>query len=92
MAFAGLHPADGPFVLSDGSSLRIWITREGGQDLGAQWAQPNSIGPATLQVGEFAKERRPDPGGRSFTVLYWCTVTNIGGFPALFDLTGGGNV
>jgi hypothetical protein len=92
MAFAGVQPADGPFSLDVRHGLRIWITINGGEDHGAQWAQPNSIGPASLQVGDFGKERRVNPDGRSFSVFYWCTVTNIGDFVALFNMTGGGNV
>jgi hypothetical protein len=96
MAFNGLQPASGPFSLSVGDATRVWVTRHGGDDLGAQWIQASSTGPGSLQVDHFAKSRTVDSDGQSFTVKYWCTVTALddGGSGlgvVLFSVDGGGN-
>jgi hypothetical protein len=71
--------------------VRIWLTRDGGADFGAQWIMADPYRDGVLEVSAFAKERRikvPD----SLTVLYWATVTNVGSFDALFSIQGGGLV
>ena len=59
MAFNGLQPASGPFYLSPGGAMRIWVRRAGGQDYGAQWimAHPlrNGQPPTELVVSDHSK-------------------------------------
>jgi hypothetical protein len=81
----------GFFSLDSGSSGRYWLTRNDGEDFGAQWIMAHPIGPGTLEVSAFAKEHRIAIPNRLVT-LYWVTVTNIGGDIALFSLSGGGNI
>ena len=77
MAFSGIQPASGPFVLATGQTMRIWVRRsvrrtsfgEVGRDLGAQWimANPRRTNPArpgALESTNHAKERTYVIGGR----------------------------
>lgn len=100
MAFNKLQPADGPFFLAPGESMRIWVTRDNESDFGAQWimADPNDEShPAELTVSNFSKERAYHVGNTQgqfsepFT-RYWVTATNTGDFPTHFTVQGGGNV
>jgi hypothetical protein len=91
MAFNGVMPSEGPFVLESGDAVRVWVSRNGGEDFGAQWIQAHPIGPGFLQVTDFAKEHRIEIPNRLITV-YWATVTNIGSAFSIFSLSGGGNI
>ena len=97
MAFNGLQPASGPFSLTVGNQLRVWVTLDDASDNGAQWIMADPIGPGSLQVDSFAKSRTVNADGRSFSITYWCTVTALddGGSGlgvTLFSVQGGGNV
>lgn len=100
MAFNGLQPASGPFFLAPGQALRLWVTRDGGSDFGAQWimASPNDEGhPAELTLSDFTKERAYRIGntnGQFFDpfIRYWVTIRNTGDYPTNFTVQGGGNV
>jgi hypothetical protein len=63
---------------------------DGDGDRGAQWIMADPIGPGTLAVNNFVKERRIVVPNK-LHVFYWATVTNIGADDALFTLHGGGN-
>jgi len=89
MAFNGVRPADGPFVLSDGESVGVWIFFDG--DRGAQWIMADPIGPGKLTVSGMTKERQIQVPNR-LKVVYSTTVTNTGSDFALFTIQGGGNV
>lgn len=90
MAFNGVQPPDGPFVLSAGESVGVWISFPDG-DRGAQWIMADPIGPGKLTVSGMTKERQIRVPNQ-LKVVYQTTVTNTGSDFALFTLQGGGNV
>jgi hypothetical protein len=95
MAFNGLQPSGGPFVLADGASTQVWVRRNvsngHGSDLGAQWIMADPIGPGSLQVDNFVKQRNIVVPNQ-LEVVYLVTVTNVGFDDSLFSVQGGGNV
>ena len=100
MAFNKLQPSSGPFFLAAGASMRIFVTRPGEADFGAQWimADPNNEGhPVKLTVSDFTKELAFHTGntqGQFFDPFtrYAVTVHNTGSFACHFTVQGGGNV
>jgi len=85
----------GPFNLSVGNSVRVWITYNG-NDEGAIWIQASTIGPGTVQSTNFAKSRTLNASATSTSVNYLCTVTALddggsGEGVVIFNLDGGGN-
>lgn len=98
MSFDGVQPPGGPFSLSVGDTMSVYIEWSDGSDHGAQWFQANPIGnsPGKLQVTDFNKERYLKTG-ETTSVRYWATVSATGDGGSglgvvLFNLTGGGNV
>jgi hypothetical protein len=90
VAFNNEHPADGPFVLSAGSSVGVWITFNDG-DRGAQWIMADPIGPGMLTVTGMTKERKIQVPNQ-LVVVYSTSVTNSGNDSSIFTIQGGGNV
>lgn len=90
MAFNNIHPADGPFVLSAGASVGVWISFRDG-DRGAQWIMADPIGPGVLTVTGMTKERKIQVPNQ-LVVVYSTAVTNTGSDFSIFTIQGGGNV
>jgi hypothetical protein len=94
MSYSHVVKADGPWWLVEDEQVGVGIAFNGGRtDMGAQWIMAHPIGPGTLVVGEFTKEKRLNNPGEPLT-FYYATVTNVGwAFPvAEFSIQGGGNV
>jgi hypothetical protein len=89
MAFNNVRMAAGPFMLSAGASVGVWIAF--GEDRGAQWIMADPIGPGVLTVTAMTKERKIQVPNQ-LIVVYSTTVTNNGSDFSLFSLQGGGNV
>lgn len=89
MAFNNVQPSDGPFSIGS-EPVRVWLTLGNSEDFGAQWIMANPIGPGSLEVSNFTKEKRIRVPN-ALDVIYWVTVNNDGE-DTLFNIQGGGNV
>ena len=105
MSFNNLTPANGPFFLARGASMRIWVKFGNGDDHGAQsiMAHPIADGNSPTElvvsdlskvlgynIGQITENGAPHYHYEDPFYYYQVTVTNRGG-DSFFSVQGGGN-
>jgi hypothetical protein len=72
--------------IAPGQSHYWWFTRNNGQDFGTQYGAPDIKTPdANLRVTDQTKEITHEG-----SVVYHCSIINVGSMWALYNLQGGG--